>query len=344
MPKFLGKDQINAILSDDDRDERHYVLPPAGEQDSGDEGPGGGGDGEVEDPPIPRMFRDQTIEHVVRDHTGFVPAHIREDHDNAEEHQNLHTQRQRGEVRSSSDSDFFISYDTKPGSDRDSRVRMETMSETVQSMKRNRVDGGNLSSSGEEYDVLRSLKKKRLSKKSPKKVPKKGRPALTPVKSKRQNSPSSSNDDDEVPGKGIDSNEEGFDSTPQGTPQKVFLRGLGLSARSVADPSTSSESDTPARGSVGSGRGSRRGTSFSASRTPATSRSSSTLCSRRLMPPPPTPPSKEQGLNSTPRMSPDNTALRGLSQSAGAVTGPTTHSQSQTQARDLVGSGKGSGI
>ena len=47
----LQKEEISEMLSSDDEKEEmesHYVLPPAGEQDSEDRGPGADGDGEVE--------------------------------------------------------------------------------------------------------------------------------------------------------------------------------------------------------------------------------------------------------------------------------------------------------
>ena len=45
----LRKEEISEMLSsDDEKEESHYVLPPAGEQDSEDRGPGADGDGEVE--------------------------------------------------------------------------------------------------------------------------------------------------------------------------------------------------------------------------------------------------------------------------------------------------------
>ena len=55
----LRNEEITEMLTDDDtREERHYVLPPAGDQDSEDEGHGDDGDreeGEPNHPPIPTI-------------------------------------------------------------------------------------------------------------------------------------------------------------------------------------------------------------------------------------------------------------------------------------------------
>ena len=73
----LRNEEITELLTDDDREERHYVLPPAGDQDSEDEGHGADSDreeGEPNHPPILAMFLNDKVELVVREPTGFIPV------------------------------------------------------------------------------------------------------------------------------------------------------------------------------------------------------------------------------------------------------------------------------